>query len=437
MSQEKRKKKRVIRKRIRVALLVIIAAYFIFQMLPVFSISNYKTITVESGKLEDIVSYRAVIIKNESIYKSESNGTVTLYKKEGERIGKGIQVAKIDKSEDHSLSKELEEVNKQIELLKNTSDNKDILEKDKEKIQENLDKVIDELQTRILNGDYNDAYVYKNTLMKNFGKDLIVTGQNNLASQSLEGLINRKNEIIKNIEKWSIVNYSTKGGIISYELDGLEEIFSVSRIDEYKPGDFRIIDEKNSNVTETDNVKYGEPVYKIIDNYRWYVMTEVDAKEGDKLEEGKISYVKINGDDRKLTARVIKVSKEKDKYLVVFMFTDFFHEYYKERYIDINIIKNTYEGLIIPNKALIEKDGVEGVYIKDISGIVKFRPVKILASNEEHTIVSEGEGISNRQIEIVINGESKKAITIQMFDEVFTNGNKMKEGLIINQPGGI
>ena len=75
--------------------------------------------------------------------------------------------------------------------------------------------------------------------------------------------------------------------------------------------------------------------------------------------------------------------------------------------------------------------GIKGVYIKDISGIVKFRPIKILASQNEHTIVSEGAGI-NSIIEIEVNGEVQKYITIRMYDEVFVNGSKIKEGLIIN-----
>lgn len=402
-----------------------------------FSISNNKTVTVEKGILEELISSKAIMIKNESIYKSEANGIMTAFKEEGERLGKGIQVVKIDKSEDNNLLKELEELDKQIEIFKKTLGNKEILEIDKEKIQDNLDKVIDELQTSIISGNYSDAYIYKNNLMNNFDKEVIVSGQNSLASQSLDSLINRKNEIMKNIEESSIVSYSKRGGIISYEIDGLEEIFSANKINEYKPGDFRIVDEKKNNLSETKEVKYGDPLYKIIDNYRWYVMTEIDAKEVDKLEEGKIAYVKINDDDKKLISRIIKVSKEEEKCLVIFMFTDFFYKYYKERYVDIHIVKNRYEGLIIPNQSIVDKDGIKGVYIKDISGIVKFRPVKILISNEENTIVSEGEGIYVKQIEINIDGEKQKTTTIQMFDEVFINGSKMKEGLIIDQPGGI
>lgn len=400
-------------------------------MLPIFSISNYKTITADNGVIEELVSSKAVIIKDEVIYKSETNGAISLLKKEGEKVGKGVQIAKINRSENSSCSKELVEVEKQIELLEKMSDSKEVYKDDKEKIEDNIDIIMDELQNSIIKGNYNDASLYKNTLLESIDKQQLVTGQKNLVSQSLDSLLKRKDDIINNLEKSEIFSYSPKTGIVSYEIDGLEDIFSVNKINGYKLSDFRIIDSNKINLLGKNEIKYGEPIYKIVDNFTWYVMTEVDAKDADKLKEGKTISVRINDDDKKIISRVVKLTKEKDKCLIILKFTDYLHEHYKERYIDLHIIINTYEGLIVPNKSITEKDGVKGVYIKDISGIVKFRPVKILISDDEHTIVSEGEGY-NRQIELNVNGTRRKFSTIQMFDEVFTNGSKLKEGLILN-----
>lgn len=400
-------------------------------MLPVFSISNLKTVTVENGVIEEVVSSKAVIIKDEVIYKSETQGAISLLKKEGEKVGKGVQIGKINKSENSSYSKELDEIEMQIELIKKTSDSKEVFNKDKEKIQSNIEIIIDELQNSIIKENYKDASIYKNTLLESIDKHQLVTGQKSLVSQSLDSLMKKRDNIIKNLEKSEIINYSSKAGIVSYELDGLEEVFSVNKINEYELSDFRIIDSNKIDLLEKKEVKYGEPVFKIIDNFAWYVMTEVDGKDADKLKEGKTIFVRINDNDKKIIARIVKLIKEKDKCLIILKFTDYLHEHYKERYIDLHIIKNTYDGLIVPNKSIIEKEGIKGVYIKDISGIVKFRPVKILTSDGENTIVSEGEG-NSRQIEINVNGTKLKIGTIQMFDEVFTNGNKLKEGIILN-----
>ncbi len=400
-------------------------------MIPVFSIGSHKTITAKLGTIEELVSSKAIIIKDELVYKSEIQGTVSLLKQEGEKVGRGIQVAKINRTEGSSYSDELEEIDKQIEILKKASDNKEIFSEDKDKINENINTIIDELQNSILSGNYSDALIYSDTLLMSIDNQQLVTGQKNLMSQSLDNLIERKNEIIKNMENSNSISYAPKAGIISYELDGLEDIYSAKRIDEYEPSDFRIIDVNKVDLTEKKKVKYGEPVYKVIDNFTWYIMTEVNVEDMDKLEEGKIIYIKINNDERKTISRIVKLVKEKDKYFMILKLTEYFHEYYRERYLDIHIVKSTYEGLIIPNESIADKDGIKGVYIKDISGIVKFRPIKILTSDNEHTIVSEGVG-NNSVIELDVNGEIQKFNTIQMFDEVFINGSRVKEGLIIN-----
>lgn len=400
-------------------------------MIPVFSTTNLKTITANSGTIEEFVSSKAIILKDEFVYKSEVQGSVSLLKQEGEKVGRGIQVAKINRVDGSSYSKELEELDKQIEILKKTSKGKDILNKDKEKIHDNIDMIIDELQNSVLSGNYTEAFIYKDTLLGSIDKQHLVTGQKNLMSQSLDSLLEKKNQIIKNMEGSDIISYSSKAGIVSYELDGLEDIFTVNKIDEYKPSDFRIIEVNKTDLAEKKEVKYGEPVYKIINNFTWYMMTEIDAKDMDKLEEGKIIYIRINNGDKKIISRIVKLAKENDKYFMILKLTEYFHEYYNERYLDVQIIKNTFEGLMIPNKSITEKDGIKGVYIKDISGIVKFRPIKILTSDDEHTIVSEGVG-NYSLIELNINGETQQFSTVKMFDEVFINGSKIKEGLIIN-----
>nr|WP_278335739.1 HlyD family efflux transporter periplasmic adaptor subunit [Proteiniborus sp. DW1] len=425
------KKKRIKRKRFRITLIIIVVSYIFSRMIPVFSIGIHKTVIAEAGVIEDIVSSKGIVIKDEFVYKSETQGTVSLLKQEGEKVAKGVQVARINRAEGSTYSNELEEINRQIEILKKSSDNKEILNEDKNKIHDNIASIIDELQNSILSGNYSDALIHRDTLLMTIDKQQLVAGQNSLMSNSLDNLLERKNEIIKNMESSKHVSYAPKSGIISYQLDGLEDIFTISKINDYESSDYRLIDVNKTDLTEKNIVNFGEPVYKIIDNFTWYIMTEVDSKGMDKLEEGKTIYIKINDDERKIISRVVRLVKENDKCFIILKLTEYFHEYYNERYLDIHIVKNTYEGLIIPSKSIIEKDGIKGVYIKDISGIVKFRPIKILASHNEHTIVSKGAGL-NSVIELEINGEVQKFNTMQMYDEVFVNGSKIKEGLIID-----
>ena len=58
------------------------------------------------------------------------------------------------------------------------------------------------------------------------------------------------------------MSYAQKAGIVSYQFDGLEDIFTISKINEYEPSDFRILDVNKTDLAEKREIKYGEPVLR-------------------------------------------------------------------------------------------------------------------------------------------------------------------------------
>ena len=74
------------------------------------------------------------------------------------------------------------------------------------------------------------------------------------------------------------------------------------------------------------------------------------------------------------------------KKILLWLFDDYFYKVYDKRYVNIELITAVYEGLKVKNEALIEVDGIKGVYVQDASNIIKFFPVEILGSDEEYTI---------------------------------------------------
>ncbi len=110
-------------------------------------------------------------------------------------------------------------------------------------------------------------------------------------------------------------------------------------------------------------------------------------------------------------------------------FDDYFHKVYDKRYVNIELITATYEGLKIKNRALIEKDGMKGVFVQDASNIIKFFPVVLLGSDEEYSVVYPGEyiGVNERNI---ITIREQNYPTIKIFDKVILQPDKVYEGQI-------
>ena len=119
MSKEERDRKRKNKKRLRLILIFFILAYLIFRTVPTFYATTFKTTLAEEGELEDVVKAEGVVIKKEDVYKSEGNGKISTYYKEGDRAGAGKKIASISLTDDKSaLEEELKEINVKIENLK-------------------------------------------------------------------------------------------------------------------------------------------------------------------------------------------------------------------------------------------------------------------------------------------------------------------------------
>ena len=317
VKRKKKLKKEYRRKRFRVLLIVIVLVYFLIMGLPVLRGSTAKTIAVSDGEVTDTTTSKAIISKDEIVYRSKAQGNIVFAVKEGEKISKNTKVAQ----------------------SKNTS----------------------------------NAYT------------------------------------------------ANQAGIVSMTLDGYESKFSSKNIDEIKPSDFKALEVKKTVISADQELEVGQGMFKIIENQNWYIITRIENEKLDKLKKGDKVSININKSEEKKDATVYKIGRSKEDVFLILEMDKYLHDFYKERYVDLKITKDVYSGLKVPQNSIIEKDGTKGVFIKDISGVVKFRPVNIMKKTKNTTLVEP------------VDGQTP----LKLFDEVFTDGKKVKEGQLVNSKGGV
>ena len=430
MSREERDKKRSKRKKIRAFFIAFIFIYLIFRSVPALHASTLKTAIVEEGTLEDKVELKAIVVKDEKVYTSKGEGKVKLYKKEGERVKVGTEIAQVSLlDKDASLKNELEEINRKIESVEKIQKERETVKSDKDKANKNSNEVLDNIQNSIANKNYEEIPNLKEELYFSLGKQKDVSGGNTLSEQTLENLNREKEKIKKEIANNSIKYISKEAGIVSYEIDGLENIFSPKNLSKYNVEDIKEAElcsktTKNGNETNAEDI-----LFKIVDNHHFYLLVQIDdIKQISPLKEGDSIGFLIDNDSQKLKGKIRRIDK-KGRQAAMVIESDFFcHNYYNKRKVNINLIKSSYEGYKIPIKSISKKDGVDGVYIKDISGIIKFKPIKILGKNKEYAIISSGDQNNN----IDINGNNKPVKTVKLFDEILLSNGKIKEGRIVD-----
>lgn len=422
--KKKVKKKRSKRKskNFRILLIVIVLIYFLAMGIPALRGSTAKTVAVENGQIIDSTKSKGIISKDEIIYKSETKGNIVFSVKEGEKVSKNAKIAELNTTTYSGYENELKEVDKEIEQYnKRISSQKEILKGDIQKNQSEIDEIVKEVQKNVAEQNYEEVKRLQDELLVITDKKDAITSEKSLVMEQLETAMKRKSEIVNKLKQSNIIYTAEQSGIVTRVIDGFEDEFSSKNINKFDVEDFRDLEVVKSTASEKEELEIGNPIFKIIEDQKWYIITKIEGENLEKLNKGDLVSVQINKNKNKMDATIFKINKSKEDVFLILEMDQHLHDFYKDRYVDLRIIKKVYSGLKIPQDSIFEKDGVKGVFIKDISGVVKFRPVKIVKKTQYTTLVEPVEGQS----------------PLKLFDEVFTDGKKVKEGQLVNSKGGV
>lgn len=367
---------------------------------------GYRTIRAEADVLVDRIDGTALVIKSEKVYDIKNSGSVEFLKEEGMKVAVGEDIIRVTNINE-DLDQQLDIVEKQLSDL-----GIDYYSKE-----ENLN-LLEDIQEKINLGNYNDINEYL--------EDLDISKDSNLVAENLESLLIRQEELKSQIDNSNRSSSSDVSGILSYEIDGYEDVLKAQDFENYRYDslDFSKITEKLKENTKTDEAKATNTQYKIIDDYIWYIAQKIEDERILEFEEGQVYNIQIS-EEGPLRARIVVVNSEETKGVILLEIRDKLHEYYDRRIIDLSLIKNETNTYKLPSRSIVEKDGKAGVYINHIYGMVRFVPVNIVGEYDDITHVSRG----NNDAYITIDGEEVRTIT--QFDEIFLYPSNIEEDQIL------
>lgn len=415
MIQKKLKKKRVIRKRILIFIIIILIIAFSIKIIKGKSYKSYKTIFPTLTTYENDIDTTFFNVLNEKVYKAEGNGIAIFNASEAQKVPVGFEIASINLMEDVStLRDELLKVQTAIKYL-------DSGEKIEEKLNFNRD-----IQKDILSKKFEKVNEEINSLELGSTNSFSISELKEYLSMDKNDLLNKQDELLEQIAKYNISFNADFTGLVSYEIDGLEDYFSSDNLDKYT---YEYIDKnfkpKKNNIKL--KVTKDDPLFKLIDNFTYYVVAKISKdsliknyKEGDNIK------IKINNLDI-LNGKVIKIKKSKGRAAIVISLDEGIGDIYNKRIHQGEIIVEKTRGYIIPKSALIERNNLLGIYVQEIKGLVKFVPVDIIKEEADKVFINRG----NRQSLIEIGDKSFKTLTIN--DAVVLSPRTVDESRILNQ----
>lgn len=358
---------------IAVSLYIIYAIYLIIK-------TPADTITVEKGNLTSEESSIGYIIRDETIVKGKNykNG-INQIVLEGEKAAKNQTIFRYYGKEENDLQTKIDEVNQKIQKA---------LEKEKNILSfsdiRNLDNQIDsKLQDLKTINDVKVLSEYKKQLTEIMSKKAIIVGENSKTGSYIKELIKKREKYEKRLIEGSEYLVAPKSGMVSYRVDGLENVLKIEDFKELNEEKLNNLDLKTGQIISSSNEEA-----KVINNFEIYIATVLDSLSAKQAEAGKNVLITFSSGEE-VTAEIhyTKV-QENGKVLIVFKLNTLTEELRNYRKISFNITWWSVAGIKVPNDAIVEDENHSKYVLRKTSTGTTKCYIKILKTNEKYSIIS-------------------------------------------------
>ena len=406
---EEKIKKKEKKRMIIYILLALMIVYIIITVSLIIKIPK-DTVIVDRGSLAYEENFTGYIVRDETVVKGKKykNGIYQMVF-EGEKAAKNQAIFRYYGENEKKIEEEIEKINTKIQkaMEKQTnffsSDIKNIEEQIEQKTKE-INQINDVQKIAEIKKEINDLLT----------KKAIIAGELSPKGSYIKKLVAKKEKYEKKITNNSEVVKAPRSGVVSYRVDGIEDVLTPKNFESITNKQLEELDLKTGKIVSTNN-----ECAKIIDNFGCYIVSTLNSSAAKNAQEGE--NVKITlASGKEIDAKVYYKKEENDKILVVFRINTLTEELISYRKISCNITWWSYSGLKVPNDAIIEdNDGLKYVEKKTPNGTSKIL-IKVLKTNNKYSIISK---YSKEDLEI-LGKDIKQYEDINMYDTIMLYPNK-------------
>lgn len=392
-----------------ISVIVLIVLFVVIQFYKVTHI-ELKTQTATISTVYDKVSSEALFIRDESVVEKSPSGVTVACFQDGDKINvKGNVAMQFSSSKAAANYSKYAELTKQIKYYQTLEAQTVGQSADLETINEDIEqKVINYADGLAKNQIGDTAEDLDSVLVR---RQLIIGEDVNLLS-IIENLRDQRNNY-QSYSKPDRYIKTDKSGVFSSYTDGYENLIDYSKVEETTIDGFK---SALKAVDKAQNVSNN--IGKLVTSYTWYVQTLVSADTVKNLENGDYVNIVLKDDTSKsFKAEIVngaEIVLGQKETLLVLKLNEMDADIAKLRKAEIEIRRNTYEGIKVPSEALHVLDGKKGVYVL-IASQVKFREVNVIYSDDDYVLAEYDE--SNEK-------------SIHLYDKIITQGKDLKDGKV-------
>ncbi len=335
---------------------------------------------VEKGSISYEEGTEAYILRDETVLQGENykNGMVQIAS-ENERVAKGEKVFRYYSDGEEDLIEQISELDTKINEaiansgLKSLSSASDIVNLESQ-IESNLENMyrINEIQK---------IQEYKKKIENYMSKKAQISGEASPEGSEVKNLIEQRSALERTVYSSSELITTDRAGLVSYKVDGLEEILKVD--------DFSYL---NKELLDCFDLKVGAVIPqsaekgKIVNNYECYIAVCMNTERALSAKEGEKVSIRLSNTDE-VSAEIVYASKsDNNGRILVFKIKDDVEKLIEYRKISLDIIWWKYTGFKVSNDAIL-KDGDKTYIERSKAGYTDKILVKVERQNETYSIV--------------------------------------------------
>lgn len=394
---------------LKIAITAIVVIFLSFQIYSA-TVSSISTESAIPYDYTEGIDTTGIIIRDETLVKSTSEGTLHFTVADGEKIAKGGTIAQVyDGDLASANATKIAELQKQLKKIEEIEGYNNISAVDLGTVNAKISSYFNDFVYNTSLGKFDEISDSVSGLLTMMTRKKVATGeQTDFSSlkESINSQIASLSQSSGNVK--GSIKASVSGYFVSVE-DGYESVLTTKDMSVYTPDFF--------NGLETAE-KQTDVIGKIVYDYKWYIACIVPINDSKFYKIGESVTLKTTiASNPRLTATVerVNLSPTGDNAVIIFSCSEMSSELATMRQGAITIIKNEYSGLRVDSKALRVVDGQTGVYI--VSGLEsRFVAANILFSNDDYAICE------------INNSDSSR---LRLYDEVIVKGKNLYDGKII------
>ena len=342
------------------------------------------------------------VIRDGKVFKSPISGQPVFAYSDNERVKKDASVCVIKKDDTaDALEEKIQEIDKDILEKQMQREDLSVFKGDIDRIETDISNTIDTYIYKLSDGGMSEVYSMKNRVNSQ------ITMRNNIWLTENNKSVSQLNEERKGYQSQladSIANIrSDVSGVVSFAIDGMEESLPY---DDPK----NVTEEQTkakvtvNHISKSQNVDAETPIFKIVESNIWYVTAYIPKDVASNWEVGdrKVMLTTTSDENVKINVRVDSMEQLDKNTKVVFKSNESIEKVIDVRNIEFTIEDEVFEGIKVPNKAIVEKtllkipaecvresNGDRGV-LKSDGDETKF--VSLIISKEEEANLEENTG---------------------------------------------